>query len=882
MQSPCWSEAQHQQEMPKSGQNPLNIAEPWHGWANLIAHGALTPGLLSALLLAAGFTVALHSSPAQAAKAQAANAKAPAQYAATSSSAPQISIQRPTHADQLRGKEQIQVHIKAGRYPAQTLEMYVDDRLATEGAVQLDASMLPTAVFNWDTKVFADGPHRLAVVVTDKQGFKSRAEVQIYINNRGEQDIIPPVVRWLNVRHGDVLQGDFTAQVEATDNFGVKWVIISLNRAISPALKPPLRAVMVNTPPYILRLRADLPADTYVLSASAWDAKDNRGDAPTIGVIVQPNIRPGLNLPPTLGGSLPLTQSGGTGPSGEDNAAKTGKSATGDAIAVVPQPTLDLSLNAPRVTMPMQERFAGDAGLIPPSGAAVTARAELNNRSARMARMDASAPRSESRAVPVTPPAVASSDVTRNTLNGQIATGAYPLERAQRAASNSKPTLAKRPELEPRLVPGLGLMTPATQRASLIAPAVPALPAKSGSPRAARPNPAQPQAEARVTTRTEAAAGAPPVAKNIGGATPEAATSAPQVAKSVGAPTPARGPQLAVAAQSRTSISRGDVSVRPRASSHANVLASLPGAQRRAGKSASPAAPNLTPLSAVNAMISRPFPAMQSRPAPVPAFAALPRGASQYPLMPSPNLSLSAMPATVAATLPAQVSKVNKGVAPGLSPTLPKTLPPAKIALNPPMPKTGAQRPLAAITVAPRAEWGTVAENANIPGTHTVRRDDTLYSIARRYQMPVAVLAAANNIKEKSTLRLGAKLALPRSLRVTYAGKPVPADAPSFMVGSVGVTPFRFLFERQGGKLEWDAKNQRVTARGPQGNVAITVGSRTAVVNQKEVLMDLAAFLMSGRTMVPVRFMEEAMQARVDWDPATGRIYVAMANPAAR
>jgi hypothetical protein len=105
--------------------------------------------------------------------------------------------------------------------------------------------------------------------------------------------------------------------------------------------------------------------------------------------------------------------------------------------------------------------------------------------------------------------------------------------------------------------------------------------------------------------------------------------------------------------------------------------------------------------------------------------------------------------------------------------------------------------------------------------------------------------------------------------------------SPSFTVGSVGVTPFRFLFERQGGKLTWDAKTGRVTARGPQGDVSITVGSRTAVVNQKEVLMDLAAFLMSGRTMVPLRFMEDAMQARVDWDPATGRIYVAMANTAA-
>jgi hypothetical protein len=100
------------------------------------------------------------------------------------------------------------------------------------------------------------------------------------------------------------------------------------------------------------------------------------------------------------------------------------------------------------------------------------------------------------------------------------------------------------------------------------------------------------------------------------------------------------------------------------------------------------------------------------------------------------------------------------------------------------------------------------------------------------------------------------------------------------MMGTVGVTPFRFLFEKQGGKLKWDAKARKVTAKGPQGNVELTIGSRTAVVNEKESLMDLAAFLMSGRTMVPLRFFEQALHAQVEWDPATGRLYVATSGAA--
>ena len=356
MQSPRWNGTEHLQEMPKSSHGMKrfdSFAEPWRGWTTLIASGALTPGLLSSLALAAGFTATLTPVPAQA-------APAVTQLAAADASVPVVSIVRPTHADQLRGTEQIQISVKAGRYPAQSLEMYVDERMATPGAVALDASMLPVAVFNWDTRVFADGPHRLSVIIADSQGFKSRADVQVYINNRGEEDIIPPTLRWLNVHHGDPIRGEFPVQVEATDNFGVKWVIISLNRAISPAIKPPLRAVMVNKPPYILRLRPDLPADTYVLTATAWDAKDNRGDAPPIQIIYSPaNFVLGSSVIPTVPTTGPIfIPPTGPGPSvGVETPPLTGP----EKIVVVGPPAPVFDPKGPRLTMLVRETIQATA-----------------------------------------------------------------------------------------------------------------------------------------------------------------------------------------------------------------------------------------------------------------------------------------------------------------------------------------------------------------------------------------------------------------------------------------------------------------------------------------------------------------------------------------
>ena len=228
---------------------------------------------------------------------------------------------------------------------------------------------------------------------------------------------------------------------------------------------------------------------------------------------------------------------------------------------------------------------------------------------------------------------------------------------------------------------------------------------------------------------------------------------------------------------------------------------------------------------------------------------------------------------TPGAPRPAFNTQASRNAVP-LPPKALPTIPPPLMALNPPPPKTnGELRPLESITVAPVKQWGTKAEV--LPVSHTVLRNESLNSIARRYKMPVAVLAAANNLKLTSGVTLGAKLTLPRALQVTYGGQPVKADAASFMMGSVGVTPFRFLFEKQGGKLDWDHKARKVTAKGPQGSIELTIGSRTAIVNEKETMLDMAAFLMSGRTIVPVRFFEQALHAQVEWDPATGRLYVA-------
>jgi LysM repeat protein len=185
----------------------------------------------------------------------------------------------------------------------------------------------------------------------------------------------------------------------------------------------------------------------------------------------------------------------------------------------------------------------------------------------------------------------------------------------------------------------------------------------------------------------------------------------------------------------------------------------------------------------------------------------------------------------------------------------------------------------ASITISPVSTKMQVSEmSQSWPAVYQARQQEELSAIAARYGLPVEVLAKNNNLKKGAILTAGQKIKMPRNLQVTYNGKALHSDVRSMLVGTTSVAAFRFLFEQQGGKVSWDSANQTVRAKNGDSEITLTIGSDQAMVNQKTVMMDMAAFLLSGRTMVPVRLFEKSLNAHVTWDPSTGRMFMAMAG----
>jgi hypothetical protein len=118
------------------------------------------------------------------------------------------------------------------------------------------------------------------------------------------------------------------------------------------------------------------------------------------------------------------------------------------------------------------------------------------------------------------------------------------------------------------------------------------------------------------------------------------------------------------------------------------------------------------------------------------------------------------------------------------------------------------------------------------------------------------------------------------AIQVYVDGQIVNFDVPATVIDGRVLVPLRGVFERLGATVDYDASTQHIVAlRGGQA-VELTIGSRQARVNNLPALLDVPAFTIAGRTMVPLRFVSEALGAGVQWVDANRTILITSAAAA--
>ncbi|MCL2366857.1 MAG: copper amine oxidase N-terminal domain-containing protein [Oscillospiraceae bacterium] len=99
-------------------------------------------------------------------------------------------------------------------------------------------------------------------------------------------------------------------------------------------------------------------------------------------------------------------------------------------------------------------------------------------------------------------------------------------------------------------------------------------------------------------------------------------------------------------------------------------------------------------------------------------------------------------------------------------------------------------------------------------------------------------------------------------------------DVPPMLVDGRVLVPLRTIFEALGAEVDWDEATRTVTATRAGTTVSLTISSTTARVNGQPVTLDVPAMTVDGRTLVPLRFVGESLNAGVNWNPETRTVTI--------
>ena len=99
-------------------------------------------------------------------------------------------------------------------------------------------------------------------------------------------------------------------------------------------------------------------------------------------------------------------------------------------------------------------------------------------------------------------------------------------------------------------------------------------------------------------------------------------------------------------------------------------------------------------------------------------------------------------------------------------------------------------------------------------------------------------------------------------------------DAKPFIKNDRTLVPLRFIVEAIGGEVNWDNDNRLVTVNSKGKTIELPIDSKTIKIDGKDVNIDQAAIIKGDRTFVPIRFIAENLDMIVNYINDTREIEI--------
>ena len=138
-----------------------------------------------------------------------------------------------------------------------------------------------------------------------------------------------------------------------------------------------------------------------------------------------------------------------------------------------------------------------------------------------------------------------------------------------------------------------------------------------------------------------------------------------------------------------------------------------------------------------------------------------------------------------------------------------------------------------------------------------------LLRLLRNYIIPTVVIAAVILSSGISETVFG----LSSITEIYINGCLLKSDTVPVIKNDSTFVPLRVIGEALGYQLDYSGGTITLQHSESGTNISLNIGDRIANVNGKLVEMPAEAFLENDRTMVPVRFLSEALSCQVEWSP---------------
>ncbi|MBQ2968385.1 MAG: hypothetical protein IJE10_09735 [Clostridia bacterium] len=104
-----------------------------------------------------------------------------------------------------------------------------------------------------------------------------------------------------------------------------------------------------------------------------------------------------------------------------------------------------------------------------------------------------------------------------------------------------------------------------------------------------------------------------------------------------------------------------------------------------------------------------------------------------------------------------------------------------------------------------------------------------------------------------------------KEIAVKLNGAWLSFDVDPMLINDRTMVPFRAIFEALGCSVSWEDETQTAIGQRNGVKIELPINQKAVKVADKTVVLDQPATLVNGRTMVPLRFVSEALGAKVKW-----------------